>query len=303
MTPEFDLIVIGEGFAGLTCASEAAKLDLRVATFEREFFGGLVVNVNELERFEEAGGLSGMDHAGMLAAQNKKAGVKSFRSEVTQIRPLDNGFEVSSDSGVHLSRFVVIATGARLKKLGVPGEIEFEGRGVSHCADCDAPMFTDAEVVVAGGNDWAVQDALLLAKECSKVHIVHPGNVLNACTEYRERLSELSNIQLCPNSSIVEVLGDDTGMTGVKIIDEKGQVSVINAAGLFAIIGLEPNETIAPSQVNRDASGYLKVDANLETDVIGLWAIGQIRSGFDGWLNDAVSDAKKVAALIKLRTE
>ena len=301
MSAEFDLIVIGEGFAGLTCASEAAKSGLRVATFESEFFGGLVVNVNELDHFEESDGLSGMDHAGLLASQNKKIGVKSIRAEVRKVHALDDGFEVTTDSGVHTSRYVVIATGAKLKKLGVPGEEEFQGRGVSHCADCDAPMFTDGHVVVAGGNDWAVKDALLLATECATVHLVYPGDKLTACDDYQNRLKDQTNIQLCSNSSVIEVLGDETGMTGVKILNESGVHSEIKAAGIFAIIGLEPNASIAPAEVKRDAQGYLEVNTDLESAASGLWVIGQIRSGFNGWLNDAVLDARNVAVQIKKR--
>lgn len=302
MTPAFDLIVIGEGFAGLTCASEAAKLGLVVATYESEFYGGLVVNVNELEHFEEADGLSGMDYAGMLAMGNKRAGVKSIQAEVRCVRRVDGGFEVDTDSGAQTARFVVIATGAKLKKLGVPGEAELEGRGVSHCADCDAPMFTGAEVVVAGNGDWALQDALLLAQECAAVHIVYPGTGLKACDDYISRVTSESKIILHPNHSIIEVLGDETGMTGVTVRNDQGESAQLKATGLFALPGLEPNGAIAPKEVERDVSGYLKVGPELETSISGLWAIGQVRSGFGGWLKDAVLEARQVAKHVKSRS-
>lgn len=301
MTPTYDLIVVGEGFAGLTCASEAAKAGLKVATFEAEFFGGLVVNVNELENFEEAGGLSGMDHAGMLAAGNKKAGVKSTTDAVQAISAVNGGFEVQTSSDRYTARFVVLASGARLKKLGVPGEEEFEGRGVSHCADCDAPMFTDADVVVAGGGDWAIKDALLLARDCSTVHVVHPGPVPTACAEYMEKAKAQAKIRFHANALIEEVLGNDSGMTGVCVRIEGGQTSEITAEGLFAIVGLEPNSDLAPAKVERDEANYLKVNDDLETAVPGLWAIGQVRSGFPGWLTDAVSEARRAAAQVKAR--
>ncbi len=301
MSPIYDLIVVGEGLSGLTCACEAAKLGLTVATFEAEFFGGLVVNVNELERFEEACGLSGLDHAGMLAAGNKKAGVKSIADTVKAVRRVDGGFEVKASAATYMARFVVIASGARLRKLGVPGEEKFEGRGVSHCADCDAPMFAHADVVVAGGGNWALQDALLLARDCSTVHLVYPASAPTACAEYLERIKSEPKIRLHAHAVIEEVLGDNTGMTGVRVRDDRGVTTEIAAAGLFALVELQANSALAPAEVERDAANCLKVDDNLETAIAGLFAIGQVRSGFPGWLTDAVSDASRAARLVKAR--
>jgi thioredoxin reductase (NADPH) len=300
LTTNHDLIVVGEGFAGLTCANEAAKLGLKVATFEAEFQGGLVVNVNELEHFEEAGGLSGMDHAMMLARANARAGVKSTTTAVTAVRPVAGGyFEVETEAGQHTARAVVLASGARRKKLGVPGETEFEGRGVSHCADCDAPMFTAAEVVVAGGGDWALQDALVLARECSVVHLVHEGSRPTACGEYLERVQAEPKIRAWPDTTVEAVEGGAQGMTGVRLRHADGSTRELPCAGLFALVGLEPNSALAPADVRRDPAGFLQVNDKLETGVPGLWAIGQVRSGFGGWLADAAAEARRVAQAVK----
>ncbi|MCC2676486.1 MAG: hypothetical protein K0R58_3433, partial [Ramlibacter sp.] len=218
----YDVIVVGEGIAGLTCAGDAAKLGLKVATYEADFFGGLVVNINELQNFDEAHGMSGMDHAGVLAMGNKKAGVKSTTARVSSIRSVDEGFEVHTDAGQQLARFVVMASGARLKKLGVPGEADFEGRGVSHCADCDAPMFTGDEVVVAGGGDWAAQDAMVLSAECAAVHLVYEEDELAACPDYVARVQADPKIKLHPGAVVEEILGDASGMSGVRLRDRQG---------------------------------------------------------------------------------
>lgn len=299
MTSRHDLIIVGEGFAGLTCAAECVQLGLDVATFEAEFFGGLVLNVNELEQFEEAEGMSGMDRAAMLAAGNRKAGVKSTAVEVTAVVPVDGGFEVLTASGRHRSRFVVIASGARLKNLGVPGESEFQGRGVSHCADCDAPMFANTEVIVAGAGDWALKDALLLAQECAKVQVVYEGLDLTATGEFVDRVMAEPKIRLHPGLKIQQVVGNAQGMTAVRMIDAQGNTSEMAGQGLFALAGLMANSAIAPDQVARDSKGFLKVDEGLETAVAGLWAIGQVRCGFGGWLKDAVADARRAAERVK----
>jgi len=301
MTSTYDLIVVGEGFSGLACAAEASRLGLTVATVEAGFLGGLVVNVNDLEHFGEAQGLSGLSYASVLAARNKKAGVRSVMAEVSAVQAVPGGFEVRTDTTVHSARFVVIASGARLRKLGVPGEAEYEGRGVSHCADCDAPMFTGADVVVAGGGNWALQDAMLLAAECASVHVVHAGAAPTACADYVQRALDEPKIRFHANAEIEKVLGNETGMTAVQVRDDRGSVAQIPALGLFTLSGLEPNSAMAPPGVARDASNHLVTDENLETSVPGLWAIGQVRSGFTGWLKDAVADARRAAVLVQDR--
>jgi thioredoxin reductase (NADPH) len=301
MTTAYDLIVVGEGFAGLTCASEASRLGLNVATFEAGFFGGLVVNVNELEHFDDADGLSGMDYAGLLASRNKKAGVKSLNDAVTAVRRAGDIFEVEVGAIKHTARCVVMASGARLAKLSVPGEVEFEGRGVSHCADCDAPMFTGAEVLVVGGGNWALQDALILAQECATVHVAYAEPELSACEEYVSRVTSDAKIRLHPGLTVTEIVGDDSGMTGVRMRDSAGTAQELPVTGLFAIVGLQPNADAAPDEVGRDDHGSLVVNDDLETAVPGLWAIGQVRSGFKGWLVDAVADGRRAAGSVAAR--
>jgi thioredoxin reductase (NADPH) len=295
----YDLIVVGQGFAGLTCAAGAASLGLRVANFESDFAGGLVANVNELHRFDEADGTSGMDHALVLARDNLKAGVALRQAQVSAVRPVDGGFEVESDEGIDTARAVVLATGARLKKLDVPGEQEYEGRGVSHCADCDGPLYSGQAVVVVGGGDWALRDALLLVREGALVHLVHEGAQPSACAENRERAQAEPKINMHANTRVEAVLGDDKGMTGVRLRDASGRPSELASAGLFAMVGLEPNSAIAPDAVRRDVAGYLCVDEACQTAVPGLWAIGQVRAGFGGWLIDATFEARQVAQSVK----
>jgi thioredoxin reductase (NADPH) len=294
----YDLIVIGEGVSGLACAGYARRAGLTVATFESILFGGLVINVNELDGYP--GSESGTLLASGLMQANSDAGVASIQEEVTAVSSAGGGFEIAA-AGVYGARQVVIASGARLKKLGVPGEREFEGRGVSSCADCDAPMFQNEEVVVVGGGDSALQEALVLAKFCSRVHIVHRGDRLRARKHLAERADADPKISFMWKTTVEAVLG--AKMVEKVRVRRNGNTEEIAAAGVFAYVGLEPNATCAPSGCRRDGHGHLVTNDALETSTPGVWAIGAVRAGYSGLLRDAVSEAQRVAEAVRDRLD
>jgi thioredoxin reductase (NADPH) len=297
MAQDFDLIVIGEGISGLTCASHAAKAGLKVATIESTLFGGLVLNVNELDGYP--GAESGTNLASELMQSNADAGVTSIQEEVSAVRAKGAAFEVATNMGTHGARQVVIASGARLKKLNVPGEKEFEGKGVSWCADCDAPMYQNEEVIVVGGGDSALQEALVLSKFCSKVRIAHRGDKLRAQKHLVDHAGADPKISILWKTTVEAILG---GKMVEKVrLKRDGKTEEIACAGVFAYVGLEPNAAFAPKEITRDAGGHLATSATFETSVPGIHAIGAVRAGYSGLLRDAAVEAQRVGESIGKR--
>jgi thioredoxin reductase (NADPH) len=297
----YDLIVIGEGVSGLTCAGHAARSGLRVATFESNLFGGLVLNINELDGYPGAD--SGTELASGLMQANAEAGITSIQQQVSSISARGAAFEVVTDGGTHEARAVVIASGARLKKLGVPGEQEYEGRGVSSCADCDAPMFMNEDVVVVGGGDSAMQEALVLANFCRSVRVIHRGEKLRAQKHLAEHASAHPKISIMWKTTIDAILG---GKMVEKVRFKSaadGKTEEVGCAGVFAYIGLEPNSAIAPAAIGRDDRGHLVTDEALETAMKGIWAIGAVRAGYSGLLRDAAAEAQRAAEAVRARLD
>jgi len=288
----YDLIVIGEGMTGLTCANHAASLGLRTATTEGNLFGGLIINVAELEGYDAPG--SGVDIAAALMEENANAGIENLGGTVSAIEPIADGFKVVTDGGAHTTRAVVIATGARLNKLGVPGEEEFDHRGVSQCADCDGPMFQGEHVVVVGGGDAAFQEAAALSRYAGKVSMLLRGDAPRARASLVEHVRGLANVTLVNGVTVQAILGSNT-VEGVDLRNKSGESEHMDCAGVFVFVGLTPNAECAPAGVARSASGAIETDAAFQTAVPGIYAAGAVRAGYSGRLTDAVNEAKVAA--------
>jgi thioredoxin reductase (NADPH) len=200
--------------------------------------------------------------------------------------------EVVTDSGTHTARCVIVASGARLKRLGVPGEAEFEGRGVSQCADCDGPMYQNEDAIVVGGGESAFQEALVLANYCKRVMLVHHGDTFRASPHFVEQVQANDKITVTRNATVDAILGGKM-VEKARVRHADGRTEEVPCAGVFAYIGLEPSTDFVPDTVERDSAGFLRTNESLETALPGVFAIGAVRSGFGGTLTDAMDDARR----------
>jgi thioredoxin reductase (NADPH) len=294
----YGAIVIGEGISGLTVAKALAEAGLGVATFESQMYGGLIVNINDMRPGPSDAPMSGSELTAGLMEENAELGVASIQEPVTQIVRTQDLLEVHTSSGVYAAHHVVMASGARLKKLGVPGESEFAGRGVSQCADCDGPMNFDADVVVVGGGDSALQEALVLTRFGKRIHLVHRGDKFRAREEFVKAVSEHPKITVAWNTNVVAITGKKV-VDGVRLAQGDVQTRQLACTAVFAYVGLEPNEGYVPDDIARDASGYIVTDSACATAWPNVWAVGALRSGFSGLVPDAIEEGKAVAERIK----
>ena len=290
----FDLIVIGEGVAGLSAARAAARQGLSVATFEANIFGGLVLNINELEPAPPGAGASGTDYASTLMSECSEAGVVSHSEPVEGLDAANDAVTLTTGSGTHAARAVIIASGASLRRLGVPGEAEYAYKGVSQCADCDGPLFQGAEVVVVGGGDSALQEALVLAHYADRVHVLLRGAGPRAGAGWLARAKAETKIAFHPQTTMQRIEGGAM-VERVVVRSVDGTERSLACAGVFAYIGLEPNTAFLPPALLRDGGGRIVTDDKMATSLARVFAAGAVRAGDDGTLAGAARDGEAAA--------
>ena len=280
--PSYDLVVVGSGPAGLTAATEAARAGLKCLCLDKLAPGGVLINLNELHDFDEI--FTGTQMASQLTDDAVVAGVEIGFGEVVKLSGNSPWTVETADGERHTARAVVIATGLNKGRLGVPNEDEFEGRGLSHCAACDGPLYTGLPVVVAGSDGWAAFEAQELTGLAGKVTVI--GNPL------AEKPAGIDFIE----GRIVALAGDD-GLQSVTV--EAGTTrNTIPASAVFVYVGQSPAAEFLPDSLARDASGHIVVDADGRTSAPTLFAVGDVRAGGRQYLSDAIADGQRAAQSI-----
>ena len=291
----WDVLVVGAGIAGLTAAWHAALRGLSVAVLEGEHgVGGQVATVNVLSGWPSTGDVAGHALAAALVQRLRGEGAELMPHAATAVSLQDDGAAVATTGDSQRARRVVAASGAVLRKLDVPGEQELQGKGVSHCADCDGALYRAQDVIVVGGGDAALQEALVLSSFCRTVKIVVRSR-LRARRKYIEMAKGAANVSFAWDSVVEKIVGTG-GVEGVALRNVKNGVVTEHACtGVFPFIGVVPQTAYLPASVARDADGCIVTDARLRTSWPAIYAVGAVRSGYDGQLVNAAGEG--VAAI------
>jgi thioredoxin reductase (NADPH) len=276
-----EIAVIGGGLAGLSAARHAARLGRLVTLFEGSaMFGGLVATVDEVDGMLVPGKFSGQDLAVHLLEDARKVGVRVVQAGIEQLHVDERLTLKDQEQAAYHPEAVIIASGAALRKLGVPREEEFIGRGLSRCATCDGGFFRNQDVVVVGGGDGAVQEALVLAKTSRRVIMVC-RSPLRAKRDYIERLAARENVTFMWDSEVSEILGEEV-VSGVRLRNVKnGSSSEVECMGLFPFIGATPSTQFAPAAL-LTSSGHVQTGANFASAEPRVFAVGAARAQYGG---------------------
>jgi thioredoxin reductase (NADPH) len=277
---EHDVIVAGGGMAGLSAGTFAARLGLSTLIVTGPTLGGQMMTIEGIEDFPGfADGITGYDLCPSLQIQATEAGAAFSMEEVAALEPDGDGWSVALDSGAtHRARAVILATGSGFRPLGVPGEDRLMGRGISHCASCDGPLFRDQLVGVVGGGDSAFQEALALAQLGSRVVVLHRDAEPHAQAVYRVRVAASEQIEVRPGTVVEEILGESR-VEGVRVRPAAGgDPEDLELGGLFPCVGLVPRTGLVADLLDLDDEGRVPTDPLMRTARPGLLAAGDIRA-------------------------
>lgn len=279
----YDLIIIGAGPGGLAAGLYGARAKMKTLVLEKEKMGGQIVSTSEVENYPgSVENATGPSLTKRFTEQAEKFGAEIKMANVKEVNLEGKIKEVICDNETYKAKSVVIATGASPKKIGCPGEKEFTGKGVSYCATCDADFFEDFEVIVVGGGDSALEEAIYLTKFARKVYLVHRRDTFKACNTVIENTKANDKIEMWLNKEIIEIKGDGilesvvlkdtvTGETSEYFADEDD-----GTMGVFIFIGFNPQTALFKDKVEL-RNGYIVTDSEMRTNIDGVFAAGDVR--------------------------
>lgn len=278
MAKQYDVVIIGAGPGGMTAALYASRANLSVAMIDRGIYGGQMNNTASIENYPGFKSIMGPDLAQNMYDSSVNFGAEYVYGTVSSVEDHGDYKTIKTDEDELQAKVVIIATGSEYKKLGITGEHEYGGKGVSYCAVCDGAFFKNKDVVVVGGGDSAIEEASYLAGIVNHVTVIHRRDQLRAQQVIQDRAFANDKIDFVWNSNVTEVLGDDNKVTGVKVVNNQtNEQSTIETSGVFIYVGLLPMTTAFEDLKITDADGWIKTNDQMETAIPGIYAIGDVR--------------------------
>ncbi len=298
MDQTYDIVIAGGGLAGLTAGLTAARLGRKTLVLTGDVIGGQLLSIEKIEGYPGfPEGVPGYDLAPMAQEEAAQAGAEFSATELKSLTRDADGWRLATGGGNVLTRGLVLATGAALKHLGVPGEARLRGQGVSHCASCDAPLLRGKTAAVIGGGDSAMQEALTLSQHVSQVVLLTHGAGLNGQMSYRERVMQDPKIEVRTRLEVDDIIGD-TKVTGLRLRHVgSGASSELNVDAVFVYVGLLPNTAFLDGHIKL-SSGAIPTDACMRTALPGVCAAGTVRAASPCRAAGAAGDGATAAIAI-----
>lgn len=293
----YDIIIVGGGPAGYTAAQYAARAEKKVLVLEKMLSGGQIATSEMLENYPGfPEGIGGMEFGQLLEKQARRFGAQVSMEEVQEVSLPGRAFQVQTKKNTYTTGALIVASGASPRTLGIPGEGEFRGRGVSYCATCDGAFFRDRDVAVVGGGDAALEEAVYLTRFARKVAVIHRRDEFRAVRYLQEKVSKNEKITLYLSHIPLEIRGENKVERVILKDLAREEEKVLKADGIFFYVGNDPNTSFLKGlPLKKNAGGFLEAGENMETDISGLFAAGDVRIKTLRQVATAVSDGAVAA--------
>ena len=275
---QYDIIILGSGPAGLSAAIYAQRARLSTLLIEEKpLSGGQILDTYEVDNYPGLPGITGFEMGQKFRAHADRLGAEVVNAQVLSVRLDGEKKIVTTQKGVYEAKTLIIATGAKHRRLGIPGEDKLVGMGVSYCATCDGAFFKGKTVAVVGGGDVALEDALFLARGSEKVYLVHRRDQFRGAKILQEKVKEASNIEPVLDSVVTEIKGEGQ-VSSILLNSKNGESRELEVQGVFIAVGIEPNSSAVKDLVAQNAGGYIVAGEDTKTSVEGVFAAGDVRT-------------------------
>ena len=290
-TKIYEVIIIGGGPAGLTAGLYTSRSRFNTLLIEIGLLGGQMTTTEVIENYPGfPQGINGDELSRLMEEQAKRFGLEVVSQEVVEVKLEGERKLVKTDESTYLCEALIICTGTEYRKLGIPGEKEFTGKGVSYCATCDGAFFKDSQIVVVGGGDSALTEALFLTKFAKELTIIHRRDALRGTKIYQERVLSNPKIKMLWNSVVQKIKGDSIVRSIVIKNVKTGEIDEFNTEGVFLFVGVSPRTKFLKNLITSDEAGYIVTDENCGTSIKGIFAAGDCRKKLLRQIATAVGD-------------